>query len=293
MPWLADFRDPWYSEARLEQGSSLESWWIRKQESIVMQGADIVIANAPGACKVLRQTYPQFRSKFVTLPNGYDHEKFQGIAAEIPLKLPGDPIRVVHTGAIYVGRDPLPFLDALKRISNGPEKIALNFCFFGPAPENGMDLGHEVEIRGLNESVTIEGQVSYANALQEMARADLLLLMDSPGRTVGVPAKLYEYIGAGRPILALGEEEGDLSLVLQQSGVTYRIARPDDVAAIARSLVELSREARLPRTANGCDSDRFSREAIAGRLAVLLDRYTGQGRGVEVGTDAEPQTIGI
>ena len=213
----------------------------------------------------------------MTLPNGYDREKFEGLAAEIPPKAFGEPIRVVHAGAIYVGRDPLPLLDAVKTVSEGPEQIALDVHFFGPSPENGMDLCKEVSARGLDDRVSLCGQIPYAKALREMASADILLLMDSPGRTVGVPAKLYEYIGAGRPVLALGEPGGDLSLVLEQCGLPYRIAPPGDAGAIAKALAELSRDARLPQSFSGRDSHRFSREAIAGRLAVLLDRCVGQG----------------
>ena len=276
LPWVADFRDPWYSEARLERGESLESRWISLQESAVMRRADAVIANAPGACRQLRNAYPKYRSKFVTLPNGYDREKFEGLAAEIEPRVPGAPPRVVHAGAIYVGRDPLPLLDAVKRVSEGAEPVTLDVRFFGPPPENGMDLGKEVQARELGDRVTLAGQVPYARALREMASADILLLMDSPGRTVGVPAKLYEYIGAGRPILALGEQGGDLALVLEQSGLPYRIAPPGDASEIAKALAELSREADSPRERPGRDVHRFSRETIAGRLAVVLERCAGQ-----------------
>jgi len=272
LPWVADFRDPWYSEARLERGKTFESRWISSQESLVMRHADAVIANAPGACKQLCDAYPQHRSKFVTLPNGYDREKFEGLAAEVEPRQPGAPLRLVHAGAIYVGRDPLPVLDAVKRVSEGAEPVALDVRFFGPPPENGMDLGREIEARGLCDRVKLHGQVSYAKALREMASADVLLLMDSPGRTVGVPAKLYEYIGAGRPILALGEQGGDLALVLEQSGLPYRIAPPGDASAIATALVELLKASTDQSDRPARDGHKFSREAIAGQLADLLNR---------------------
>jgi hypothetical protein len=90
---------------------------------------------------------------------------------------------------------------------------------------------------------------------------------------LGVPAKLYEYIGAGRPVLAMGDRGGDLAQVLEQSGLPHRNAPPDDRKAIARALTELAAEAteRLPARVV---PHRFSRELIAGRLAALLDRLT-------------------
>jgi hypothetical protein len=107
-----------------------------------------------------------------------------------------------------------------------------------------------------------------------MVRSDILLLLDGPGRRIGVPAKLYEFIGAGRPILALAERDGDTAWVLSQSGVNHRIAAPGDSAGIQRALEELIRETRAGHDA-GKAGDRhspFARENLAGQLAGLLER---------------------
>ena len=274
LPWLADFRDPWFPEGRMDGGSGLEGWKVRVQEAAVIAAADAVIANAPNACKALRDAYPRHRGKFVTLTNGYDRETFEGLAAAAPRRAAGAPVRVVHAGAIYVGRDPRPFLDAVKSLGEA-FPVPLEVSFFGPKPESGIDLASEAGARGLADRVLVHGQVPYARALREMAGADVLLLMDTPGRTVGVPAKLYEYIGAGRPVLALGERGGDLAQVLEQSGIPYRIAPPDDRDAIAAALAELAHLSADGWPARS-DPHRFSREAIAGRLAALLERSTGR-----------------
>ncbi len=233
-----------------------------------MRGADFVIANAPNACKALRDAYPIHRAKFVTLTNGYDRETFEGLTSEPSRREPGSALRVVHAGSIYVGRDPRPLLDAVKSL-----RLPIEVRFFGPPPDSGLDLAREAETRGLADRVSVNGHVPYAQALNEMAGADVLLLMDTPGRTVGVPAKLYEYIGAGRPVLALGERGGDLAQVLEQSGIHYRIAPPGDPAEIAKALAELAHISDADLPARG-DPHRFSRESIAGRLAALLVRST-------------------
>src|SRR5262249_37791126 len=134
LPWLADFRDPWYPEGRVERGRDLASWRVGVQEAAVFAAADAVIANAPAACRFLREAYPQYLDKFVTLPNGYDREAFDALAAEAPQADPRvRPLRVVHAGAIYVGRDPKPFLDALKLVSESEPDCGrgLDVRFFG------------------------------------------------------------------------------------------------------------------------------------------------------------------
>lgn len=278
LPWVADFRDPWCPFGRLDRGDDRGSRWIARQEAAVVAAADAVIANAPGAREVFRRNHPCHAHKFVTLPNGFDREKFAALRESSRSQHDQrTAIRVVHAGAIYLGRDPLPFLDVVKTLSNGADAIPLDVHFFGPPPESDLDLNAAVQARGLADRVVIEGQVPYAQALREMVEADVLLLMDSPGRTVGVPAKVYEYIGAGRPILALGEPEGDLASVLRESGIPYRIAPPHDSAAIASAMAALSTEIRANPSRRG-DPDRFSRESITGRLASLLEECVAVGR---------------
>ena len=106
-----------------------------------------------------------------------------------------------------------------------------------------------------------------------MVQADLLLLLDTPGRRAGVPAKLYEYIGAGRPILALAEPESDVAWVLRESGVAHRVAPPLDPEAIRRALTELLQDPATVRCPGRHQpvQPRFTRKHLAGELAALLD----------------------
>jgi glycosyltransferase involved in cell wall biosynthesis len=277
--WVADFRDPWYPAGRCDRGRDLASWRVGVQESAVFRAADAVVANAPGASRVLREAYPRLCGKFVTIPNGYDRGTFPDPVAP---ESPGAPLRVVYAGTIYAGREPRPFLDAVKALTagQGGASLPLDVRFFGPPPENGLDLAAEVERRGLTDHVTLGGQVGYARALREMAGADILLLLDSPGRSVGVPAKLYEYIGAGRPVLALGEHGGDLERALIESGIPHRIAPLGDAAGVATALSALAAEARSgARTGVRREAHVFSREALTGRLAALLDGIVPNGAG--------------
>ena len=99
----------------------------------------------------------------------------------------------------------------------------------------------------MNARVSLEEQVPYEQSIRTMVEADVLLLLDSPGRRAGVPAKLYEYIGAGRPILALAEPESDVAWVLRESGVAHRIAPPLDPEAIRRALTELLQDPAIAR----------------------------------------------
>jgi hypothetical protein len=133
--------------------------------------------------------------------------------------------------------------------------------------------------------VDTRAHVEYPQAQVEMSQADMLLLLDTPGRRGGVPAKLYEYLGAGRPILALAEPDGDTAWVLRESGVAHRLVRPDDTAGIRRALTELIEILADGRTAAAAPVAlaQFTREHMARRLAETLDRIIGLPRAVTEG----------
>ena len=126
--------------------------------------------HAPAARTALCEAYPKLSEKFVTLPNGYDREKFADLTASVTPRAADTPLRIVHTGAIYVGRNPLPFLDAVGRLRTGGDTPPLDVRFFGPTPESGVDLTAEAASRRLDDVVTFHGQVSYGLRLARDGR---------------------------------------------------------------------------------------------------------------------------
>jgi glycosyltransferase involved in cell wall biosynthesis len=271
VPWVADFRDPWRAGADDEGRWRLEGMVERR----VMREADVIVANAPRASEAVRAAFPSEAAKVVTITNGYDPERF---ARPVPPGPRYASIRITHLGEIYHGRDPRPFLDAIRGLLG--DAVPLRVDFYGRSADSALNLGAEVSRRGLEGIVHDRGQVPYDEALRAMIDSDLLLVLDTPGRRVGIPAKLYEYIGAGRPILALSEPEGDLAWALARSGLPHRIAPPADPGAIRSALAGLIDEAASNAVASPRD-DRgpFTRESVARRLAGVLDRCVeGQGR---------------
>jgi hypothetical protein len=271
LPWVADFRDPWVGGG----SCALRGWrrrWTAGWERRVMEGADVIVANAPRACAALQAAYPGQQAKMVTLTNGFDPERFESGA---PAGAGADAFGIVHAGELYAGRDPRPFLDAVAGLAADGQGAAppLRVRFLGRYQDTGLDLPGEVARRGLGPVATVAGQVPYGEAVQEMLRAKVLLLLDSPGRRAGVPAKLYEYLGTGRSILALAEPDSDTAWVLRQSGVHHRLAPPLDAAGIWAALEALYREL-ISGEAPAPDPQRlapFTREGLARQLAHILD----------------------
>jgi glycosyltransferase involved in cell wall biosynthesis len=272
LPWLADFRDPWVANDSGGQSLPRARRWEAAWERAVMRAADSIIANAPRALATLQAAFPQWRGKMTTITNGYDPERF---GVPVSGRRPEQCLRIVHAGELYYGRDPRPFFDALQAFARdhpGASQPAL-VGFLGKDADAGFSLSEEVDRRGLSGVVRVTGQVPYAESLAEMARADVLLLLDSPGRRSGVPAKLYEYLGAGRSVLALAEPESDTAWVLRRSGVHHRIAAPTDSRGIRTALAELY-EDLIGGHISPPDKERlasFTRERLTQDLVDLMN----------------------
>lgn len=273
LPWIADFRDPWVAGGSGGRSRRVRDRFTAAMESAVMATADGIVANAPRAADVIRGHYPAASDKVVTITNGYDPERFRPRRPS-----PDGPLDIVHPGQIYAGRDPSGFLDALRDVIARRDTTArpVHAVFIGDLDLTyaSQRVAESIEARGLGGRVRLVGHLPYEESLDAMMRASILLLLDSPGRTSGVPAKLYEYIGAGRPILALCHPEGDAAWVLRQSGAVYRIAEPDRPEQIREGLAQLIRHVEEEVDAGPvAGSARFTRNALAGELARVLDQH--------------------
>jgi glycosyltransferase involved in cell wall biosynthesis len=269
LPWLADFRDPWVTN--LPAGRRSPRWrcagWL---EGRVMKRATTLIANTPLNQRGWAEAYPREAHKMVVITNGFDPDRF----ASPPTRRAGEKFTILHAGELYHGRDPRPLLDALRDLQSGPVPWSVNVEFLGRTTEALFDFSSEIQSRRLESIVRLEGQVPYTDALKRMMHADILLIVQTPEYRVGVPAKLYEYLGAGRPILALAEPDSDIGWVLRESQMLHRIVPPRDVPRIKQALVELTREvqAGCPAVPDRDALRQFTRERMAQRTAECLDR---------------------
>jgi hypothetical protein len=135
----------------------------------------------------------------------------------------------------------------------------------------------ERELRGFPElagSVALGGEVGYQESLVLQRQATVLLLLEWPNRrALGVvTGKIFEYLGAGRPILAIGPRGGEIDRILQMTG---RGTLAETVEELETAIVTLYQDfcARgpAPQAASSTSLERFTRRAITGQLADVFN----------------------
>jgi hypothetical protein len=138
--------------------------------------------------------------------------------------------------------------------------------------------GHEEYLGGLIrdfrlfETVELAPAVTYQAALEEMLNSDALLVIQGPSSNPAIPAKIYEYFRARKPILGLLHPDGD-SAALMRSLDAGVVAPLDDPARISRALEELLKGDDSSRSLTISEDKlaEYSRERQTGDLVRLLD----------------------
>ena len=279
-PWVADFRDPWFEEPpepSAPNGRLFRSL-DRRLERSVITSCSTVVASTTGLRESLRKRYPHVSStKFRAIFNGYDEADFQHM--DTTNRGRGDRMHIVHAGSLNLEfRDPRPLLRALRRCADAGKidlaRVRLRLIG-GGAFANSEEVRAAIRSLALDDVVQIVARVPYAQALQELANADLLLLIQASSDTVSlVPAKLYEYLRTQRPVLAL-VHPGATWEVIEITGGGWVVA-PEDVprldAALEVAFRRWSGNTLRDLTADLNALRRFDRKVLTGELAGLFDR---------------------
>jgi glycosyltransferase involved in cell wall biosynthesis len=278
LPWVADFRDPMAQSGYPSDPAVWQSFMAIEVRAF-RQAARCVFTT-PGAAQTYRARYPQFAKKVEVLENGYDEESFAGLAPLGALS-PGK-LTLLHSGIVYPSeRDPTQLFQALAQVlapsgrKDGAPKAGFlrsQLCVRFRAPVHTALLSALTEQYGLQDVIELCPPLPYREALAEMVRADALLVMQAANCNAQIPAKLYEYLRAGRPVLGLTDPCGDTASALREAGVDA-IAPLDSVEAIASLLTRF-----LNSLAQGCAPlpnpqavQLASRQARSQCLANLLD----------------------
>jgi glycosyltransferase involved in cell wall biosynthesis len=272
LPWITCFRDPWITNAITPVRSPFFNALEARAERAALRTADRIILNTPNTLRAFAAAHPDYADKMAVLTNGFDPEIFAPHSRSP--RVDREQLTLLHAGELYMGRNPKALLEALKDLHTssveGVPKLRLTQL---GRDTDGLARNSINADPGLAQVLELRPHAPYLQAVESMSQADILLLIPFPGTTANIPAKLYEYLGAGRPVLVLTAPGGDVEWVLRTAGVTHRVARPDDREGIKRALLELAHEIRAGRD-QPSDTSKvkvFTREHIARELASQLD----------------------
>lgn len=254
LPWIAEFRDPWSD--RLPSDHPYRRHASALTESLIT-GATRVIVPTP---TLARHYGERWGREITVVQNGHDLER--------PVHVAPDRPTLTHIGSYYPGGQSFQALwRALAMAVHARPPEAPLVRFIGELPE---EIRRETSALGIDGLVEATGFLPHESAMREMMSSTMLIASGFTGRdpiSLGViPAKLFEYLASGLPILYIGHREDDAAHILKDQPGCY-VIEPDDVEGASAALRDGLKATLFER-----DVTAMSRRARTAELAAILDR---------------------
>ncbi len=233
LKWIADFRDPWTQIDFYDDllPSKWADWKHKKLEAQCLKTADEVVT-VSSSCATGLQEISERNIHVIT--NGYDFPEFDETTIQLDQKF-----TISHLGSMPFTRNPLVLWKALKILIEKSKvlKKDLSVELIGSVDYKVIESAKDC---GVDEFITLREPVTHSQSIELQRKSQLLLLVaNNSGNVKGIlTGKFFEYLGAKRPILAIGEKHSDLDAVFQETQCGQFVAF-DDVDTMVKSIEQL------------------------------------------------------
>ncbi len=271
IPWVCDFRDEWSNNPYLLR-RGLRARIERNMEKQVLLKSDCLITNTPVMLAHFVRDYPQTKDKFHVIPNGFDDEDFTGLEY---VKPENKKFTLTYTGLFYGRRKPDNFFMALnKAIETGKldkEKISVQLI----GNFKTELLKEKIEGYNLKNIVKLVPYMKHRACLVELVKSDALLLIEpsGPGSEAFYTGKVFEYMNAGRPILASIPYNGAAAQLILRTN-TGLVSDFNDIEGTIRNLLYLYNcwlHKTPPLTPDKKEIRKYERKELTKELVKVLD----------------------
>lgn len=267
LPWIADYRDLW-TQNHVVRRSGLIQWLETRYEKWVMSAASVMTTVSSPLAGQLRALH----GKPVTvLPNGFDEEDFEAFSTEPPAES-ADKFVIVYTGMIYPGkRDPSIVFQAARALIDAgvPGADGLEFHFYGSDAALLQVLGRK---HGVEANLRVFPRIPNREAVARQIQADALLVLEwtDPSAQGVFTGKVFEYLGARRPVLATGADGGVIQQLLEETASGFLVRDAVDASARIGEWLRIKREQGTTRLPPDARILPYTRRQQARQLAELL-----------------------
>jgi glycosyltransferase involved in cell wall biosynthesis len=266
LPWLIDFRDPWASAVPEEVKPG---WWhhlAKRMEESCIRSSDLVLGNTERLTVAFQRRYADLdAAKFRTLTNGFEDPVIP------PLRQLGSKKLLLHLGSLYAHRRIDTFLMAMADLVSSRRVAPESFeTLFQGETEPSYSAEAARLVPQLMESgcIKFSPRINHEEASKLLWQADVLLLFQG-SHALQVPAKFYEYLQTGIPILAVSEEGALPDVVAETEAGVW--VRPGDPREIALALLRaLERPAKNPDDVTQQFAGRYHYRNLARELSLWI-----------------------
>ncbi|MBL4606137.1 MAG: glycosyltransferase [Flavobacteriaceae bacterium] len=260
--WISDFRDPWTEIDYFHQLPLTEKAKKKhhKLEKEVLRNSDRVIVVGD----TMKDRFLKDAEKVITITNGFDTNENQG-----PLDL-DSVFSMTHVGMMNADRNPSNLWGILKEIcdENADFKNDLRIRLIG---EIAKEVTNDLNVFDSNNLELID-YVSHSEVKKHQSSTQVLLLSinNVPSAKGIITGKIFEYLQAKRPILAIGPKDGDAAAIIENtnSGCIFGFENKDELKQYVLKLYIEYKEKKL--IVNSTNIEQYHRKELTKKLADLV-----------------------
>ncbi|EPB8160237.1 glycosyltransferase [Clostridium perfringens] len=232
---------------------------LKKAEKIMLNISDELIVLSEGIYDYYKDNFNE--TKISIIKNGYNEKLFENLNK---INLKKDKLTLAHIGSIYKGRNIKNFILALNKFSIEESKNIV-FNIVGYLDDIAQKDLEELDIDNLNIEINIIGTVTHEKAVEYLINSDIaVILTHIKGSGYAIPGKVFEYIGAEKPILAVTEDLPLINLINSKYGVCSK----HNINSIVLSMKKL-----LKMNFDFEDKIKFTRKKQAEKILKILEKY--------------------
>ena len=260
--WIADFRDPWTSIG-YHKKLRLTSFARRKHQNLekeVLVMADKIVVTSHRTKKEFEAITPK---PIKVITNGYDDDLQ-------PVSLDSE-FTISHIGSLLTGRNPKGLWQAVKELITENEAFqrALSIQLAGVV---GGEVLQSIQEFGLESCTKMLGYLSHEKVLELQQKSQVLLLLeiDSEETKGIIPGKLFEYLNAKRPILAIGPKDWEAGEMVEHSEAGVFCLQEDKEGIKTVLLDWFNRYEKGNLECHSKGVEKFHRKALTESLAKFI-----------------------
>ena len=266
IPWVADFRDLW-TQNYYYPYSPLRRMRERRLELKTLSAADALVTVSQPAADDLRRLHKQ--KPVHSIPNGFDPAEVNSTPGNLT-----DKFTITYTGNLYPGKQsPEPLFAALHDLITEGSMDANDIEVRFDGSEAGW-IDKQAEHYGLTGIVRQFGTVPREIALKKQRESQLLLLLKwNDTRQAGAySAKIFEYLAARRPVLAVGGFHDVVSELLDETKAGVSAQTAEEIKTLLLHLYqEYKSTGAVSYSGDEADTNKYSHREMAKRFASVLD----------------------
>jgi len=270
LPWIADFRDPWTQIDFYEQLmlTSVADAKHKRLERSVLKEADKVITVSWNWAKDLEAIG---KRKVEIITNGFDEDDFSATDSTQP----DSKFSMSHIGSLNGDRNAANFWRALKELCSDDAQFK-NDLVIRLIGKNDFAVYQSIEQNGLQAQLEKIEYIPHNETGKYQQRSSVLLLFlnNTPNVLGIIPGKLFEYLAARRPILVIGNSNGDSARIVTETnaGAICDFDQKEKMKATIKDFYTRWKKNEL--TVSAAAIEKYSRKTIAQKFAVLLNELT-------------------